>query len=200
MNISILDIEAGNIRSVENFFSKNFEHSTKIIPYKNLDLSKDDLLVIPGVGNFGFVGNKFHENDTFEKLKRFNNSGKLIIGICLGAQFLTSGSEEAPNVSGLGFIKGKCKSLLKHPEYKGRVPRVGWSALRSSIYERHSFYFVHSFYMDIEDDNRNTKIELCSDGVTAMVEQQNLLAMQFHPEKSNSSGLSIVKSFIERNA
>ena len=139
-------------------------------------------------------------NDTFEKLKRFNNSGKLIIGICLGAQFLTSGSEEAPNVSGLGFIKGKCKSLLKHPEYKGRVPRVGWSALRSSIYERHSFYFVHSFYMDIEDDNRNTKIELCSDGVTAMVEQQNLLAMQFHPEKSNSSGLSIVKSFIERNA
>ena len=91
MNISILDIEAGNIRSVENFFRKNFEHSIKIIKYENLDLSKEDMLVIPGVGNFGFVGRKFNNYDNFEKLRRFYESGKLIIGICLGAQFLTSG-------------------------------------------------------------------------------------------------------------
>ena len=133
-------------------------------------------------------------------MRRFYESGKLIIGICLGAQFLTSGSEEAPDVSGLGFIEGKCRSLQKHPEYNGRIPRVGWSSLRSSAYERHSFYFVHSFYMDIKDKSRYTKIEFCIDGVTAMVEKQNLLAMQFHPEKSNGSGLFVVKNFIERNA
>ena len=196
MNINILDTEAGNLKSVENFFRKNFAHKIFISAYKKADFSDTDLLVIPGVGNFGHSGKIINDYDGGSKIKEFYKTGKKLIGICLGAQLLTEGSEESPNVEGLGLIKGRCKNLRNHPKYKGRIPRVGWSNLCSSDYEKYSLYFVHSYYIDPEEDENSCNIELCSDGVTAIIEKNNLLAMQFHPEKSNGSGLNIVKKFI----
>lgn len=198
MKINIVDTDAGNLRSLENFFRRNFTNDIFITKYANSNFSEMDILVIPGVGNFGYSGKIIYEYDNGKKIKDFHKTGKKLIGICLGAQLLTQGSEESPGIKGLGLIKGKCKSLANHPNYQGRVPRVGWSKLSSEEYEKYSFYFVHSYYIDPEEEEKQfCKIESCVDGVTASIEKDNLLAMQFHPEKSNGSGLKIVKDFIK---
>ena len=199
MNITILNTFAGNIKSIQNFFDRNFRHSIHVKTYENIKSNDDDILIIPGVGNFGHIGKHIFNYDNGERIKLFAKSGKRIIGICLGAQFLTESSEEAPNKKGLGLIKGNCKSLNKHPEYRGRVPRVGWSGLKSNQYRNYSLYFVHSYYIDVEENNYDVKVDYCIDGVTAMIEKNNILAMQFHPEKSHDSGLAIVRNFLERN-
>ena len=147
MNITIVNTLSGNIKSVKVFFEKNFKSNVNVVNYQDLKLDDVTILVIPGVGNFGHTGRHIDEVDNGMKIKDFYKSGKQIIGICLGAQLLTESSEEAPDIQGLGLIKGNCKSLVKHPLYQGRVPRVGWSGLKSDRYKLHSLYFVHSFYI-----------------------------------------------------
>ncbi len=199
MRLKILDINSGNLKSVENFFNKNFNYTIEISDYQNMNLVDGDLLVVPGVGNFGHVGKIINDFDGGDKIKKFYKSGKILIGICLGAQLFTEKSEESLGTNGLGLIKGECKNLVKHSSYVGRIPRVGWSGLKNPKYEKHSLYFVHSFYINANESDLNSKVEFCTDGVTAMIEKENLLAMQFHPEKSNGSGYQIVKEFIDKN-
>lgn len=195
MNISIVDFHSSNIKSVTNFFKRNFEGSVSVFDKPNSNLQNSDVLVIPGVGHFGHAANYLRLNKLDLSIKKFVKEKKPVIGICLGAQLMGNFSEEAPNEKGLGLLDAECISLSKHPKYKQNIPRIGWSGIMQNNFD--TFYFVHSYFIKVND--LNLKTTYSKDGVTAMIESDNLLAMQFHPEKSNLSGEKIVKEFIEKH-
>lgn len=194
MKVAIIDLGTGNLKSIFNFFYRNFKCEINIYESPNNNIIKSDLLVIPGVGNFGHASNNLYKNNFLECINSFIYSGKLLFGICLGAQLLTESSEEALGAKGLGILKAKCLSLDSHPTYRGNIPRIGWSRVNDE--EESSFYFVHSYYIDVQD--KNLKTLYSEDGVTAMVEFENVIAMQFHPEKSDHYGQKIISKFIAK--
>ena len=183
------------MKSIFNFIKRNFKAKINIFDQPNTELDSSDVLVLPGVGHFGHATKYIYSKNLDNSIKTFYSKGKPIIGICLGAQLLTNSSEEAPGAIGLGLLNADCKSLSKHPTYRENIPRIGWSGINDN--ELESFYFVHSFYIDVHDKNLKTTFSL--DGVTAMIESKNILAMQFHPEKSDISGEKVTKSFINKH-
>ena len=148
---------------------------------------------MPGVGHFGHVSKNLKDTKLDESIRMFAYSKKPLIGICLGAQIFTKSSEEAPKTEGIGLINAKCKSLSKHPLYRGNIPRIGWSSIEGD--HRNSYYFVHSFYIDVID--KSLSCEFCIDGVTASVQFENIIATQFHPEKSDKSGEKVISQFLK---
>lgn len=195
MEIAIIDLSAGNIKSIENFFKRNFSRNVNIYNSPSDELDNSDILIIPGVGNFGYAS-KYLRNSKLElSIKKFVNKNKPLIGVCLGAQILTNSSEEAPGFKGLGLINANCLSLQNHPTYKGNIPRIGWCGLENN--KKSSYYFVHSYFIDLKD--RNVNIQYCDDGVTALLQTRNILATQFHPEKSDIDGENLIREFIEAN-
>lgn len=195
MEIAIIDLSAGNIKSIENFFKRNFDCKIHIYNSPSNELDNSDILIIPGVGNFGHASEYLKNSKLELSIKKFAKENKPLIGICLGAQILTYSSEEAPGFRGLGLINAKCLSLKEHPTYKGNIPRIGWCKLENDMTS--SFYFVHSYYIDLKDER--VCAEYCDDGVTALLKTKNILATQFHPEKSDTNGEILLKRFIEEN-
>ena len=195
MKITIIDSGAGNLKSIYNFFNRNFKSTLRVEKSPSLFIDNSDILVLPGVGHFGHVANHIRKTKLDESIQNFASNNKPLLGICLGAQLLTKSSEESPGTEGLGLIDAHCISLSKHPKYNGNIPRVGWSEIKSV--NKQSFYFVHSYYMDSNKDN--LEITYCVDEVTAMINFQKISAMQFHPEKSDLCGKEIVSKFIEKN-
>ena len=183
------------MKSIYNFLTNNFDAEISVCDKPCSQLDSSDVIFIPGVGHFGFASKYIYTNKLEESIYSFSEKKKPIIGICLGAQLLTNSSEEDTKAKGLRLINAECKSLLKHPTYKDKIPRIGWSAIKNN--NQNAFYFVHSYYIDVKDDNLKTSFS--DDGVTAIVESDNILAMQFHPEKSDSSGVEITKSFITKH-
>ena len=194
MEIAIIDFHSSNMKSIFNFFKRNFKGNINIFDNPSINLESTDLIVIPGVGHFGHASNYIFSSGLNESINNFYLNNKPIIGICLGAQLLTRSSEEAPGSKGLGLLDADCKSLSNHPTYKENIPRIGWSGIKTN--EKEAFYFVHSYYIHVNDNNLKTTLAV--DNVTAMVESNNILAMQFHPEKSDKSGELITKSFIDK--
>ena len=194
MNIAIIDFHSSNMKSVINFFKRNFEGSINIFDCPNSSLDSSDVLVIPGVGHFEHAANYLKSNNLVKSINNFVDSKKPVIGICLGAQLMTKSSEEAPGVKGLGIFNAECISLSKHPTYKENIPRIGWSGVQGE--SGYTFYFVHSYFIQVNDENLQTTY--ATDGVTAMIECENILAMQFHPEKSYLSGENIVRNFLKK--
>tara|TARA_B100000212_G_C27126456_1_gene427226 strand:+ start:62 stop:616 length:555 start_codon:yes stop_codon:yes gene_type:complete len=183
------------MKSIYNFLTNNFDAEICIYDKPCSQLDSSDVIFIPGVGHFGFASKYIYSNKLEESIYNFSESKKPIIGICLGAQLLTNSSEEDSMAKGLRLIDAECKSLLNHPTYKDKIPRIGWSGLKDN--NQNAFYFVHSYYIDVNDANLKTSYS--DDGVTAMIESDNILAMQFHPEKSDVSGVDITKSFITKH-
>jgi glutamine amidotransferase len=194
MNIAIIDAGAGNLKSIYNFFFRNFSSTIKVYSSQNKDLDESEVLILPGVGHFGHVSKNLKDTNLDESIKMFASTKKPLIGICLGAQILTKSSEEALETNGLGLINANCISLSKHPTYRGNIPRIGWSGIEGE--DKSSYYFVHSFFINVNDKNLATKF--CVDGVTASVQFDNILATQFHPEKSDLSGESFIKEFLKK--
>ena len=197
MNITIIDSGAGNLKSIYNFFERNFKSNLKVQNSPSLFIDNSDILVLPGVGHFGHVANYIRESKLDQSIKNFAYNNKPLLGICLGAQLLTKSSEESPGTKGLGLIDAKCVSLSKHPTYKNNIPRIGWSEIKSN--SRLSYYFVHSFFIKVNGLNPDLEVTNCIDDVTAMVNHRKISAMQFHPEKSDICGKKIVSNFIEKN-
>ena len=198
--IAIIDYDAGNIKSVEKALQYLGEEA--VITRDAGEILMADKVVLPGVGAFG---------DAMEKLNRYGLSpvihevvekGIPFLGICLGLQLMFESSEEAPGVEGLGLLKGK---IVRIPEGDGlKVPHMGWNSLSfpkegrlfAGIPENSYVYFVHSYYLQAEEDIVTATAEY---GVTihASVEKGNVFACQFHPEKSSHTGLTILKNFVE---
>ena len=199
--IGIIDYDAGNLRSVSKALEALGE--TPVITRDRKLLLKADKVLLPGVGSFGDAMGKLNQYGLTEVIQEIAASGKPFLGICLGLQLLFESSEESPGVKGLGLLKGQ---ILRIPEAPGlKIPHMGWNSLNiaegarlfNGIENGAYVYFVHSYYCKAEDESIVAASAEYSAHIHASVEQDNIFACQFHPEKSSSVGLQILKNFIE---
>ncbi len=197
--VVLLDYGAGNVRSVTNAIKCLGETVTIVSHIK--DIQSADKLVFPGVGNFGSMMRILNEKNYIRALKDFLKSGKPFLGICLGLHALFEGSDEAPNVKGLGILPGTVKRF----DIDLSVPHIGWNGIAikkpsttfNSLNGNEKFYFVHSYYVVPENDDdilttTNYGLEFVSS-----VRTGNITATQFHPEKSGDAGLTVLKNFLD---
>lgn len=198
--IAIIDYDAGNIKSVEKALQYLGEEA--VITRDAGEILMADKVVLPGVGAFGDAMEKLNRYGLVPVIHEVVEKGIPFLGICLGLQLMFESSEEAPGVEGLGLLKGK---IVRIPEGDGlKVPHMGWNSLSfpkegrlfAGIPENSYVYFVHSYYLQAEEDIVTATAKY---GVTihASVEKGNVFACQFHPEKSSHTGLTILKNFVE---
>ena len=197
--IAIIDYDAGNLKSVEKALAYIGEES--VITGEREEILKADKVILPGVGSFGDAMANLKRLGLDDVIREVAANGTPFLGICLGLQLLFESSEETPGVEGLGILKGK---VLRIPDKEGlKIPHIGWNSLKLSnngrLFQGMSgepyVYFVHSYYLQAEDPaivKATTDYSTC---IHASVEQGNVFACQFHPEKSSAVGLQILKNF-----
>ncbi len=198
--IAIIDYDAGNMLSVV----KALKHlgQEPVITRDAKILSDADKIILPGVGAFGDAMKRLEDYGLIPVIKDEIAKGKPFFGICLGLQLLYEGSDESPQIPGIGALKGMIRKIPVG-EYK-KIPHMGWNSLEfpnsgrlfEGIDEGAYVYFVHSYYLEAAD--RETVTATCRYNVLidASVESGNVFACQFHPEKSGSTGLRILENFI----
>lgn len=210
--VVIVDYGMGNIKSVQRGLEK--AGALVAISGKPEQFNDSDCLVLPGVGAFkdGMTG--IQQNGLTEGLNEFVQSGKPVLGICLGMQMLMDFSEEYGVHKGLGYIPGGVKKIASKEKGKliRKIPHIGWSELRypahnsgcrwdnsllSQTREKEWFYFVHSF-MAIPENNEHFLAECEYEGmrITAGIQKDNVTGVQFHPEKSGEAGLRILDRLV----
>lgn len=198
--IAILDYDAGNIKSVEKAMQLLGEEVCVTRDAKVI--LQAEKVILPGVGSFGEAMNKLHAYGLVPVIKQVVEKKVPFLGICLGLQLLFESSEESPGIEGLGILKGK---IIRIPEGTGRkVPHIGWNSLHypnpgrlfKGIPSDSYVYFVHSYYLAAEEESIVTATTEYGVSIHASVEQGNVFACQFHPEKSSDNGLRILQNFI----
>ena len=197
--IAFLDYGAGNVRSVINAI-ESLGEKVKVVETAE-DILSAERLVFPGVGAFGSMMNILNKKNYVEPLRDYLNSGRPFLGICLGLQALFEGSEEAPGVEGVGFVPG----MVKRFDIDLSVPHIGWNGLNikkpsrifSGLGGDEKFYFVHSYHVVPEDDEAVLTTTDYGCQFVSSIQIGNIIATQFHPEKSGSAGLQLLKNFLE---
>ncbi len=197
--IGVVDYEAGNLKSVETalaYIGADFFISSA--PEK---LKAADKLIFPGVGEAAAAMRVLSSSGLDRVLKEFAASGKPLFGICLGSQILFDHSEESDTPC-LGILPGKVRQFS--PDMGLKIPHMGWNTLKHTnhplfkdIPQDKSFYFVHSYYVDPASQEDVIGISDYGRDFTAAVARGNVMATQFHPEKSGEWGLKILKNFME---
>jgi glutamine amidotransferase len=200
--IGIIDYKLSNINSVSNVL-KLFNREFRFIEY-NQDISDISMLILPGVGSF----KKAMENlksKNLDRLIKFANDKKIIIfGICLGMQLFYENSEEDGGSDGLGLIKGSVK-LIKKSTKEYRVPNIGWRKLNilkknllfENIEDKSTFYFVHKYECITEDRNNLIANIDYSKKIDSVINFNNIYGTQFHPEKSQKTGIKLMHNLIQ---
>lgn len=201
--IAIIDYGMGNLRSVQKGFERmGREAVVTRDPKTILDAGK---VVLPGVGAFPDCMRNLEEYGLIDAVKQSISSGKPFLGICLGLQLLFTESEEFGLSKGLDIIKGRVV-LFKGPEFKDlKVPHMGWNSLSvkrrppalQDVPDGSHVYFVHSFHVVPEDKSVIATTTPYGIDFVSSIWKDNILAVQFHPEKSQALGLSILKRFGE---
>lgn len=200
--ITLLDYGAGNVRSVINAVESLGE--TVSIVAAPEDITAAQKLVFPGVGAFGSMMEILAAKNYLAPLLDYLQSGKPFLGICLGMQALFEESREAPGIKGLGFIKGTVQRF----DVDLAVPHIGWNGIMAEQPSRifaglcgmEKFYFVHSYHVvSDEPDAVLTTTDYGYPFVSA-VQKGNVIATQFHPEKSGQAGLTVLKNFLDLTA
>jgi len=199
--LAVIDYKMGNIRSV----AKAFEllGADVIITSKAGDIEKAERLVLPGVGAFSDGMRNLKELNLINILnKEIVNNKKPFLGICLGMQLLAKESEEFGRHEGLGWVDAEIKGF-KFENNKLKVPHVGWNNINikkpndlfGGIKNSAEFYFVHSYYMFCKEEIITAD---CDYGIrfAAAIRQDNIFATQFHPEKSQTTGLKLLNNFL----
>ncbi|HML94812.1 MAG TPA: imidazole glycerol phosphate synthase subunit HisH [Thermodesulfobacteriota bacterium] len=199
--IVIVDYGMGNLRSVgKAFLSQGIDASVTREPH---EISRADGLVLPGVGAFGDCMRNLAGYGLVDPIKEHVDSGKPFLGICLGLQVLFEGSDESPDVPGLGILEGRVVRFSPSEEERLKVPHMGWnrvfirkeSPVLAGIPDGNWFYFVHSYYPVPKDAGVVAVTSNYGVEFTAAVAGENLFACQFHPEKSSADGLRILRNF-----
>ncbi|NCJ08253.1 imidazole glycerol phosphate synthase subunit HisH [Synechococcales cyanobacterium C] len=200
--IGVIDYDMGNLHSACKGLEK--AGATAQVTDRAQDLEKADAVVLPGVGAFDPAMEHLRSRDLIPVIKDIIASGKPFLGICLGLQILFDASEEGQS-PGLGIIPGRVRRF--RPEPGITIPHMGWNQLMLT----HSHlplwqhlplnpwvYFVHSYYVDPVDPTVTAAtITHGTQTITAAIAQDNLMAVQFHPEKSSTAGLQILANFVQ---
>jgi len=199
--ISLINYGSGNLRSV----GKAFEQvgASVRIADNPAGLKGANAVVLPGVGAFGDCVRNLHERGLWESLAEWIRAGRPFLGICLGYQLLFKESEESPGVSGFGFLKGRVARFPARPGLK--VPHMGWNQLElvgsdnplwGGLGPSPDVYFVHSYYPVPDDPGIVSARCTYGEPFAAAVRLGALHACQFHPEKSQETGLTILRNFV----
>lgn len=198
--VSILDYDAGNIKSVEKALVYLGEEA--VITRDRDVIMSSDRVILPGVGCFQDAMEKLREYRLDKVIYDVVDAGKPFLGICLGLQLLYKTSEESPGATGLGILEGE---IVKIPEAEGlKIPQIGWNSLNitpgaklfAGIEGQPYVYFVHSYYLKSHHREDVAAVTHFSVDIDASVEHGNVFACQFHPEKSSKVGLKILENFI----
>ena len=199
--IAIVDYDAGNIKSVEK--ALQFLGQEPVVTRDKETLLQAEKVIVPGVGAFGDAMGKMHQYGLVEVLREIAAKGTPLLGICLGLQLFFESSEETPGVEGLGLLPGK---IVRIPDKEGfKIPHMGWNSIQinpasrllKGIEEGAYVYFVHSYYLQAENEADVAATTDYVVNIHAAAEHENIFAKQFHPEKSGEIGLRILKNFIE---
>lgn len=197
--IAIIDYDAGNIKSVEKALVSLGQEV--LVTRDAQEILSADKVILPGVGHFGDAMEKLHRYGLVDVIHQVVQQKKPFLGICLGLQLLFERSDEAPGVEGLGVLKGE---ILRIPDQEGlKIPHMGWNSLHlqndgrlfRGILEDTYVYFVHSYYLRAADEQIVKATTQYSTCIHASVEQDNVFACQFHPEKSSTWGLKMLENF-----
>jgi len=206
MNVTIVDYNSGNIRSVINSFKETAVDNVKIEVTSDLNkIKSSDKVVLPGQGSFKSCVEALNNiNGLVETLNDFAiNKKKPLLGICVGLQMFADVGYEEIETKGLGWISGKVSKIDNH-NGKYKLPHIGWNQINilkeSNIFKdiknNSHMYFVHSYEFVPEDKNVVSAITEYSSNIVCSVEKENIFGTQFHPEKSDKIGLKIINNFI----
>ncbi len=197
--IAIIDYDAGNLRSVEKALASLGEETVITRNFK--EILNADKVILPGVGSFGDAMAQLKKYELDKVVHEVAEKETPFLGICLGLQLLFESSEETPGVEGLHLLDGH---ILRIPEEEGlKIPHIGWNSLDfpnkgrlfEGIAEQSYVYFVHSYYLKAAEESIVTATTEYGTHIHASVEKENIFACQFHPEKSSTMGLQILKNF-----
>ncbi len=197
--IAVADYGMGNRRSVEKALEK--VGAEPVVTADAGVIQSAEALIVPGVGAFPEAMRKLEESDLLEATKRFAQSGKPVLGICLGMQVLFESSVEFEQTEGLGLIPGQVAELNAEGE---KLPHIGWneitwsqpSPLNAGLGETEAFYHVHSYAARCDERYVIGYGEYGGRFVSA-VESENVFGVQFHPEKSSKAGLKLLENFVK---
>ena len=206
MNVTIVDYNSGNISSVINSFKEVAKNKVNIEVTSDLGkIKSSDKLVLPGQGSFKSCVDALNKiNGLSEALHEFAiNNKKPLLGICVGLQMFADIGYEETETKGLGWISGKV-SKIDNRNGKYKLPHIGWNQInivkQSKIFENvennSHMYFVHSYEFIPDDKNVISATTDYSSNIVCSVEKENIFGTQFHPEKSDKSGLKMIDNFI----
>ena len=199
--IAIIDFNAGNVKSVEKALHLLGEETVITRSFQEIEAA--DKVILPGVGAFGDAMEQLKKYELDKVIREVAAQGKPFLGICLGLQLLFEGSDESQGVEGLHILDGQ---VLRIPDAPGlKIPHIGWNSLElandgrlfQGIEKGAYVYFVHSYYLKAANEQIVKATTEYSTHIHASVEQGNVFACQFHPEKSGAVGLSILKNFAD---
>jgi glutamine amidotransferase len=198
--IAIVDYGMGNIRSVLNALRE--AGSAGELVSDPGEIARRGKLILPGVGAFGQAMDNLRRTGIDRSLEEARRAGAMILGICLGMQLLLGSSEEGGAHTGLGWIKGR---VLRFPDRADlRVPHMGWNGLRftrehaltQGVADGSDVYFLHGYYCACDDPGDVLATSTHGLEFAAMLARDNLLGIQFHPEKSQLPGIAMLRNFV----
>lgn len=199
--IGILDYDAGNLGSVTNAF-RFLEIPARVVRAPE-ELRGISAMVLPGVGAFGDCLQNLRARGFDKSVKTWIDAGRPFLGICIGLQALYEGSEESPAVQGLGIFPGRVRRFAEQAELK--IPQIGWNTVRQrqrdcplfpGVPDEAYFYFVHSYRADASGPEVAGVTEYSGE-FASVIWRDNVLAIQFHPEKSQKVGLMLLQNFAD---
>ena len=197
--IGVLDIDAGNLRSVVNTVDQG-GFDVRVVD-NGRDLEELSHLIIPGVGHYGAASRHLHEMQLVRPIMEFAASGRPLLGLCVGMQLLATEGTEGGTSPGLGLVPG---SVVRIPDCPGvRIPHVGWNTVSfcaehpvfKGVKNDRDFYFAHSFHLQADRVESRLATTDYHAPLTAIVGQGNVLGFQFHPEKSQLNGRRLIENF-----
>ena len=200
--IALIDYKAGNLTSVKNALAPI--GAEVFVPETPDDLANAGGIIVPGVGHFGAT--RALDQRWIDAILARVGEGRPLFGICLGMQWLFEGSDEAPELAGLGLLSGRCYrlgTLRLKPDPDIKVPHVGWNSLAiqrdasivDAVETGSQVYFTHSYVAPVTGDT----VAVTEHGETfaAVAQRGHIGGVQFHPEKSGDVGLRILRNFVE---
>ena len=202
LTVAIVDYNMGNIKSIENAINHIGDFNIRSTADHD-EILQADIIILPGVGAFPDAMQKLKERNLVAILNEAVIKNKTpTLGICLGMQLLFDSSEEKVLCNGLGWIPGKV--VYMKPKDNLRIPHIGWNSLILSesdslfsfLDHDKDFYFVHSLYVQCKDSHALARFQY-GDTMIAAVKKDNIVGMQFHPEKSQKNGLNALRSFFD---